>query len=87
MNTPLLIEQQEQDYRCAMEQGEQMFMALRARDVPVEFVRYPNESHGMSRNGQPHHRTERLDRHLAWFARYLMDSPQRHGDTENEREE
>lgn len=71
VTTPLHIEQQEHDYRCAMEQGEQMFMALKARDVPVEFVRYPNESHGMSRNGQPHHRVERLTRHLTWFARHL----------------
>ena len=69
MKTPLHIEQQEHDYRCAMEQAEQMFMALKARDVPVEFVRYPNESHAMSRSGQPHHRIERLNRHLAWFAR------------------
>jgi len=72
IKTPLHIEQQERDYRCAMEQGEQMFMALKARDVPVEFVRYPNESHGMSRNGQPHHRVSRFTRHLAWFAKHLM---------------
>ncbi len=72
IKTPLHIEQQEHDYRCAMEQGEQMFMALKARDVPVEFVRYPNESHGMSRNGQPHHRVSRFTRHLAWFAKHLM---------------
>jgi dipeptidyl aminopeptidase/acylaminoacyl peptidase len=71
MKTPLHIEQQEQDYRCAMEQGEQMFMALKAREVPVEFVRYPNESHGMSRGGHPHHRVTRLIRHLAWFTKYL----------------
>jgi dipeptidyl aminopeptidase/acylaminoacyl peptidase len=71
MRTPLHIEQQEHDYRCAMEQAEQMFMALKARDVPVEFVRYPNESHALSRSGQPHHRVERLTRHLAWFAKYL----------------
>ena len=71
IKTPLHIEQQERDYRCAMEQGEQMFMALKARDVPVEFIRYPNESHGMSRGGQPHHRVSRLSRHLAWFAKYL----------------
>ena len=73
MVTPLHIEQQEQDYRCAMEQGEQMFMALKAREIPVEFVRYPNESHGLSRDGQPHHRVERLERHLAWFAKHLKD--------------
>jgi dipeptidyl aminopeptidase/acylaminoacyl peptidase len=73
MKTPLHIEHQERDYRCAVEQAEQMFMALKARDVPVEFVRYPNESHGMSRGGQPHHRIERLIRHVSWFARYLKD--------------
>ncbi len=71
IQTPLLIEHQEQDYRCSVEQAEQMFMALKARDVPVEFVRYPNESHGMSRIGKPSHRLDRLDRHLACFARYL----------------
>jgi dipeptidyl aminopeptidase/acylaminoacyl peptidase len=71
MRTPLLIEHQEHDYRCSVEQAEQLFMALKARDVPVEFVRYPNESHGMSRGGRPSHRIDRLERHLAWFARYL----------------
>jgi dipeptidyl aminopeptidase/acylaminoacyl peptidase len=39
--------------------------------VPVEFVRYPNESHGMSRTGKPSHRIDRLERHLAWFAQHL----------------
>ncbi len=71
ITTPLMIEHQEHDYRCSVEQAEQMCMALHARGVPVEFVRYPNESHGMSRDGQPHHRLDRLDRHLAWFARHL----------------
>ncbi len=74
MQTPLLIEHQEHDYRCAVEQAEQMFMALKARNIPVEFVRYPNEGHAMSRSGQPHHRTDRLDRHLAWFARYMPNN-------------
>jgi len=69
--TPLLIEHQEGDMRCAVEQAEQLYSACKRRGVPVEFVRYPNESHGMSRTGQPRHRTDRLERHLAWFARYL----------------
>lgn len=70
-HTPLLIEHQEGDLRCAMEQAEQLYMACRLHGVPTELVRYPNESHGMSRTGQPRHRTDRLERHLAWFARYL----------------
>ncbi len=70
-NTPLLIEHQEGDLRCAIEQAEQMYMACRLRGVPTELVRYPNESHGMSRTGQPRHRTDRLQRHLAWFAQHM----------------
>ncbi len=71
VRTPLLIEHQDEDYRCRLEQAEQMYMALRLRGVPVELVRYPGESHGMSRGGKPQHRTDRLERHLTWFSRWM----------------
>ena len=61
IETPPLIEHQEQDYRCPVEQAEQLFTALKRRGKIVEIVRYPDESHGMSRTGQPKHRIERLD--------------------------
>ena len=40
MKTPLLILQGEKDYRCAMEQAEQMFIAMKDRnpEVPVRLV-------------------------------------------------
>lgn len=37
----------------------------------VRFVRYPNECHGMRRDGQPLHRVHRLRQILDWFGRYL----------------
>jgi dipeptidyl aminopeptidase/acylaminoacyl peptidase len=71
MSTPLLILHSEQDYRCPIEQGEQLFVALRKLGVPVIFVRFPNESHDLSRNGQPRHRLERLRHIVEWFRTYL----------------
>ncbi len=71
VETPLLIEMQEEDWRCPPEQSEQLFRALKRLGKTVEMVRYPNESHGMSRTGQPKHRRERLSIISEWFDRYL----------------
>jgi dipeptidyl aminopeptidase/acylaminoacyl peptidase len=71
MRTPLLILHSEQDYRCPIEQAEQLFVALKKLAVPVLFVRFPNESHDLSRNGQPRHRLERLRHIVEWFRTYL----------------
>jgi dipeptidyl aminopeptidase/acylaminoacyl peptidase len=68
--TPLFIEHEEEDHRDPMDQAEQMYNALRRLGVDTELVRYPNESHGMSRNGKPLHRIDRLRRMRDWFARY-----------------
>ncbi len=72
MRTPILIEHQESDHRCPIEQAEQLFAALKSRKVPVEFHRYPDESHGMSRGGRPDRRIERLERIAGWFDRWLV---------------
>jgi len=71
IHTPLLIEHQEHDYRLPVEQGEQLYSALKYLGRPVEMVIYPNESHGMSRIGQPWHRIHRLRTIVGWFDRYL----------------
>ena len=70
--TPTLILHQEEDYRCPIEQGEQLFAALVLRGVPARFVRFPQESHGLSRNGKPGHRLERLEEIVAWYDRYEL---------------
>ena len=71
IETPLLIEHQEQDLRLPIEQGEQLFTALRLLGRTVEMLRYPGESHGMSRTGRPWHRVHRYRAILDWFSRYL----------------
>jgi len=71
MNTPLLIEHQENDYRCPIEQGEQLYAALKIQRKIVKFVRYPGEFHGMSRNGKPWHRVHRLRSISDWFGQFL----------------
>jgi dipeptidyl aminopeptidase/acylaminoacyl peptidase len=70
IKTPLLIEHQEQDLRCPIEQAEQLYVALKVLGQTVEMIRYPGESHGMSRTGKPWHRVHRLEAILDWFRRY-----------------
>ncbi len=70
-NTPTLVIHSALDHRCPVEQGEQLYMALKRMGIPTKFVRFSNESHGLSRYGKPWHRVFRLDQYLAWFKRWL----------------
>src|SRR2546428_13061959 len=62
MHTPLLLTAGEMDLRCAMSQSEELFGAMRLLGKTVELVRFPEESHDLSRNGRPDRRVERLRR-------------------------
>ena len=52
--------------------GEQMFRALKYLKKPTVMVRFPGESHELSRSGQPWHRVERLQHIVGWFDNYLQ---------------
>ncbi|MCB0174458.1 MAG: S9 family peptidase [Anaerolineae bacterium] len=69
--TPTLVIHNEQDLRCSIEQGEQVFIALKTLGVDTEFVRFPDESHGLSRGGRTDRRIARLNHILRWFDKYL----------------
>ena len=69
--TPTLVIHSEQDLRCAIEQGEQVFVALKKLGVDTEMVRFPDEPHGLSRGGRTDRRVERLGHILRWFGKYL----------------
>jgi len=71
MKTPLLIIHSEEDWRCPIEQSEQLFTALKWLDRDTEFVRVPGESHELSRSGRPLQRIARLEAILDWFKRKL----------------
>src|SRR5438034_706109 len=71
METPVLVLHSEQDLRCAIEQGEHLFTLLRLLGKDVELVRFPAESHELSRAGSPLHRVQRFETILEYFGRYL----------------
>jgi len=71
VKTPLLILHNESDLRCSIEQAEELYATLKLMKKRVEFVRFPEEPHGLSRHGRPDRRLARLEWILKWFDRYL----------------
>ncbi|PFA66464.1 peptidase [Bacillus sp. AFS015802] len=71
MNTPLLILHSENDYRCPVEQAEQLFIALKREGKEARFVRFPESNHNLSRTGKPSLREARLQEIVDWFGEYL----------------
>jgi dipeptidyl aminopeptidase/acylaminoacyl peptidase len=71
IHTPLLILHSEQDLRCPIEQADQLFVALRLLGRDVELVRFPAESHELSRSGSPVHRRMRQEIILEFFGKHL----------------
>lgn len=72
---PLLVEHSERDYRCPIDQGEQLFTLLRRLGrTDTEFVRFTDTGHEMSRSGKPRSRILRLRAIAHWFIRHLKPS-------------
>lgn len=73
VQTPMMFILGEADARTpAGAGGEGMFRALKFRKIPTVMVSFPNESHDLSRSGQPWHRIERLQHIVGWFDRWLL---------------
>lgn len=73
VKTPLMLIEGEADLRTPPGAGgEMMFRALKYRKVPTVMVRFPGESHELSRSGQPWHRVERLQHLVGWFDHWLL---------------
>jgi len=66
--TPTLFIHGEQDNDVHITQAEEMYMALKRRNVETVLVRYPREGHGLR---EPRHRVDALERTLSWFDRFL----------------
>jgi dipeptidyl aminopeptidase/acylaminoacyl peptidase len=76
VHTPLMLVLGEADFRTPPAAGgEEMFRALKFLKRPVIMVRFPGESHELSRSGQPWHRVERLEHIVGWFDKYLQGLP------------
>lgn len=71
VKTPTKVIHNENDMRCPIEQSEQVFVALKRLGVDTEFIRFPDEFHGLSRGGRTDRRIARLNHILSWFEKYL----------------
>ena len=72
VTTPTLIVHGEADDRCPIGQGEELFVGLVAAGrAPVEFVRYPGQSHAFRGSGRPSHRIDVVRRVVEWIERYV----------------
>ena len=73
ITTPLMLVEGEADLRTPPAAGgEQMFRALKYLKKPVVMVRFPGESHELSRSGKPTHRVERLRHIVGWMDKYVL---------------
>lgn len=69
--TPTLFIHSEEDYRCWLAEGLQMYTALKFHGVESRLVLFKGENHELSRSGKPKHRVRRLKEITQWFDRYL----------------
>ena len=69
VRTPVLIQHGEQDQRVPFAQAQEFYRALKDRKVPVEFVAYPRQGHGI---GEPRLILDCLRRNLDWFDRWVL---------------
>ncbi|MGI2329407.1 S9 family peptidase [Planococcus sp. YIM B11945] len=71
VETPLLILHSENDYRCPIEQAEQLYVTLKSMGKETSFVRFPEADHNLSRTGKPNLRFARLEQIASWMETYL----------------
>lgn len=68
--TPTLFLHSDEDYRCPLEQGVQMYTAVTLTGTDTRLVVFHGENHSLSRAGKPSNRIRRLEEMLRWFDRY-----------------
>lgn len=69
--TPTLFIHSEEDYRCWIAEGIQMFTALKYHGVDARLCMFRGENHELSRSGKPKHRIRRLTEITNWIDKYL----------------
>jgi len=68
VKTPTLILHGQNDQRVPLAQAQEFYRGLVEQNVPVEFVVYPREGHGIA---EPRHRLDRVRRYVYFFSKYL----------------
>ena len=71
ITTPVMLLHSEDDLRCPISQAEELFVSLRLLGRGPVLIRFPGESHELSRSGSPRHRIKREELILEWFSEHL----------------
>ncbi|MFW5799777.1 MAG: alpha/beta hydrolase family protein [Spirochaetota bacterium] len=74
VKTPTLFIHAEEDYRCWLPEGIQMFTALKYFGIEARLCMFRGENHELSRGGKPKHRIRRLKELTDWFDKHLKDN-------------
>ncbi|GAB3246110.1 S9 family peptidase [Arthrobacter pigmenti] len=77
VQTPAMIIHSEDDLRCPLEQAHRYYTALKQQAIETEMVVFPGENHELSRAGTPHHRRQRFEAILSWWAKHLPTAQNR----------
>lgn len=72
IKTPTLFLGGEKDFNVPIAGGEQMYQALKSQNIDTQLIVYPGQNHGIS---TPSYQKDRLERYLAWYAKYLKTPP------------
>jgi dipeptidyl aminopeptidase/acylaminoacyl peptidase len=68
ITTPTLVMGGEKDWNVPINNGEQLYQALRRRGIETQLVVYPGQSHGLS---VPAYQVDRYERYLSWYDKYV----------------
>jgi dipeptidyl aminopeptidase/acylaminoacyl peptidase len=68
ITTPTLVMGGESDWNVPINNGEQLYQALRRMGRETQLVVYPGQSHGLS---VPAYQVDRYERYLEWYDRYV----------------
>ena len=69
--TPTVFIHSNEDYRCWMAEGLQMFYALRYFGVETRLCLFKGENHALCVIGKPVHRVRRIQEITQWMDKYL----------------
>lgn len=67
--TPTIIFHGQEDRRVPLSQGQELYMGLKKHNIPVEFIVFPRQGHGLT---EPKLQYDKLKREYAWFNKYVL---------------
>jgi dipeptidyl aminopeptidase/acylaminoacyl peptidase len=70
--TPLLLIQNDSDYRCPVWQAYELFTQLKMQGAVTKLVVFKGENHNLPFSGKPKNRVKRLEEIVGWFQKYLL---------------